>query len=208
MNRDLLKILEQIRLVYLSKNLANFSFREISKKTGISMQELKAYFLNESDLVGKFLEFERHGFQEIFEMHDFEGVNAIDILLTVSREVATKYYQVTPSVSVGIKDKYPEIYQIHIDKRIEFIFDKIKINLQKGISQGMYREDLSIELVARLYISRLIDIHNPAFFPPHQFSFETLFEFMFENFVYSVGKPEGIAYFQKKKKCLKMNPKN
>ncbi|MCK4639354.1 MAG: hypothetical protein KAT33_08040, partial [Bacteroidales bacterium] len=153
------------------------------------------------------LEFERERFKSIFDEYDFEGVNAIDILLTVSKEIALRFKDVTPSLTFELKKYYPELYQKHFDARTDFIFEKIKINLTKGINQGIYREDLSIELIARLYISRLIDIHNPEFFPPEKYSFENFFNVMFENFIRGIAKPEGIKYyekqFEKQKKLLK-----
>lgn len=203
MNEHLLEILKAIRYAAKEKKLQDFSFDEISIKTGIPAEEILKYVSNEKELVEKILELERQKFEEIFTEHDFEGVNAIDILLTVSKEVARKFTLVSPSFTVRLKEKYPEIYQAHFDKRIEFIFGKIQINIQKGISQNMYREDLSIELIARLYISRLIDLHNPSFFPPEKFSFKTLFEVMFESFVRSIARPEGISYFEKKIKSVK-----
>ena len=167
------------------------------------MEELKTYVSSHEELVEKILEIERQKFEEIFQVHDFEGVNAIDILLIVSKEVAKYYILVTPSITIQLKEKFPKIYQEHFDKRMEFIFNKIQINLTKGIAQGIYREDLSTELLARLYMSRLIDMHNPDLFPPEKFSFETLFALMFEDLVRSIAKPEGIAYFEKKIKSVK-----
>jgi len=110
---------------------------------------------------------------------------------------------ISPSVTFVLKNHFPEIYQRHFIQRRDFIYEKIQINLSKGISQGMYRDDLSIELVARLYLSRLIDLHNPDFFPAEKFSFETIFNVMFENFIRSIAKPEGLTYFEKKKKNFK-----
>ncbi|HPX33739.1 MAG TPA: hypothetical protein PK345_01550, partial [Bacteroidales bacterium] len=57
-----------------------------------------------------------------------------------------------------------------------------------------------IELVARLYLSRLIGIHNETIFPPNQFSFAVLFEVMFDNFVRSVATIEGLNYYETKVK--------
>ena len=99
---------------------------------------------------------------------------------------------------------YPEIYKKHIEERVNFIFGKIQINLQKGISQGMYRDDVSIELVARLYIRRLMDLHNVENFPPEKFSFKTMFNQMFESFVKSVATENGMAYYEKKKKAARL----
>ena len=69
----------------------------------------------------------------------------------------------------------------------------------------MYRDDLSVELIARLYIRRLIDLHNPDFFPADKFSFQTLFEVMFDNFIRGIAKPEGITYYEKQRKKFNFN---
>lgn len=196
------KLLTNIRLETLKKNLKKFTFEEIESKTGILKKELIPYFKDEEDIIQNLLKLERDKFEDIFRKYDFEGVNAIDILLTVSKEIAKDFFFVSPGITIRLKEKYPKSYQEHMNKRLEFIFDKIQINLTKGISQGMYREDLSIELLGRLYLSRLIDIHNPDLFPPEKFSFKTLFEVMFEDLVRSIAKPEGIAYFEKKIKSV------
>ncbi len=203
MDKNLLELLKKIRYSARKKKLVDFSFTEIEQKTGIKKEELKQLVKNKEELVEKILELERQKFEEIFLTHDFEGVNAIDILLIVSKEMAKYFVLISPSITMHLKEKYPKIYQDHFDKRLEFIFGKIQINITKGINQGIYRDDLSIELLARLYLSRLIDIQNPDLFPPEKYSFKMLFEVMFEDLVRSIAKPEGIAYFEKKIKSVK-----
>ena len=55
-----------------------------------------------------------------------------------------------------------------------------------------------IELVSRLYISRLIDMHNPEFFPPEQFSYDTLFDFMFDHLIRGIANKKGLEYYENK----------
>lgn len=197
------EIIEKIRdYLYTMNGKAVFSIVEISGNTGVPAELILNYVDDEEELVEKVLEFERHRFEEIFKIHDFEGVNAIDILLIVSKEMAEKFIDISPSVTFVIKKHFPELYHNHFILRRDFIYDKIKINLSKGISQGMYRDDLSIELVARLYLSRLIDLHNPDFFPAEEFSFNTIFNVMFENFIRGIAKPEGLAYYEQKMKTI------
>lgn len=203
MDESLHELVKKIRYSAKKKKLVDFSFAEIEQKTGIRKEEIQNLISCKEDLVEKILEIERQKFEEIFIIHDFEDVNAIDILLTVSKELAKNFLLISPAITIHLKEKYPKIYQEHFDKRLQFIFDKIQINITKGINQGIYREDLSIELLARLYLSRLIDIHNPDLFPPEKFSFETLFAVMFEDLVRSIAKPEGIQYFEKKIKSVK-----
>lgn len=204
MDSTLRGIIEKFRdYLYNMNGKAVISLEEISSKIGIPMEVILNYVSGEEELVEKVLDFERDRFEEIFKIHNFEGVNAIDILLIVSKEVAEKFMDISPSVTFVLKNHFPDIYQQHFILRRDFIYEKIKINLTKGIGQGMYRDDLSIELVARLYLSRLIDLHNPDFFPPEKFSFDTIFNVMFENFIRSIAKPEGLAYYEKKKKNFK-----
>ena len=197
------KILERVREKAFTKELEKFTITDLCKEFDVSEDTIRKYVRNEEDLVEKVLEFERESFKEIFLTHNFEGVNAIDILLMVSKEIALRFKDVSPSFTFELRKRFPETYQKHFDDRIEFIFSKIKINLQKGISQGIYREDLSIELISRLYISRLIDLHNPDFFPPEKFSFETLFDTMFESLIRNISNEKGLKYYEKKKKTIK-----
>ncbi|KAF0199306.1 MAG: hypothetical protein FD166_429 [Bacteroidetes bacterium] len=195
-------ILTGVRELSLKIGIRNLTLDSICQNLGITKDDLKEYVSNEAELVEKVLEFERESFKSIFDEYNFEDVNAIDILLIVSQEMNNRFRDLTPSITLDLKTLYPDIYQHHFEQRIEFIFGKIKINIEKGIRQGMYRQDLSIELLARLYISRLIDLHNPVFFPPDKFSFPVLFEVMFENFIRGIANDEGLEYFKKRRKSF------
>jgi AcrR family transcriptional regulator len=181
---------------------------DICRDLGISKKKLYQLFSSKNELVEKLLELERRNFEIIFDTYNFEGVNAIDILLTVSNELSERFRDISPSMTFDLKKYYPEIYHNHIDQRVGFIFKKIQINLEKGVNQGVYRDDLSIELVARLYIRRLIDLHNPEFFPADKFSFHTLFEAMFDNFIRGIANPKGIEYYEKQKRKVSFNKFN
>jgi TetR/AcrR family transcriptional regulator, cholesterol catabolism regulator len=199
MDKALIDILERVRELFYKYGVRSVSIDDICRDIGISKKKLYQFVQSKNELVEKLLELERENFEIIFDKHNFEGVNAIDILLIVSREVGERFRDVSPSMTFDLKKYYPDIYQNNIDHRIEFIFNKIKINIEKGINQGMYRGDLSIELVARLYIRRLIDLHNPEFFPADKFSFQTLFDVMFDNFIRGIANERGIEYYEKQK---------
>lgn len=192
-------IIEKVRQLSLLTELHTLSNPEICERLGIDINLFEEHFKSREILIEEILKRERSSFEQIFLENDFSDSNAIDILFVVSREIFKRFSMVKPLVNQSYREVYSNVFQEHMEDRMKYIFEKIKINLDKGIRQGMYRSDLSIELVARLYISRLIDIHKPEFFPPEQFSFQMLFEVMFENFVRSVGTLEGIRYFELRK---------
>jgi AcrR family transcriptional regulator len=208
MEQSLVEILDRVRNLFFKYGVRSISMDDISRDTGISKKRLYSIFKSKNDLVEKLLELERVNFEIIFSTYNFEGVNAIDILLIVSKEMSDKFTDISPSMTYDLNKYYPEIYHKHIEERIEFIFGKIKINLEKGINQGVYRDDLSIELVARLYIRRLIDLHNPEIFPADKFSFQTLFDVMFDNFIRGIANENGIEYYEKQKRNVNFKKNN
>ena len=208
MDSTLTDVLERVRELFFKYGVRSVSMDDICRDLGISKKKLYQFFSSKNELVEKLLELERQNFEIIFDTYSFEGVNAIDILLTVSKEVGERFRDVSPSMTFDLKKYYPDIYHKHIEERIDFIFKKIQINLEKGINQGVYRDDLSVELVARLYIRRLIDLHNPEFFPADKFSFHTLFDAMFDNFIRGIANPKGIEYYEKQKRKVNFNKFN
>jgi AcrR family transcriptional regulator len=208
MDKSLVDILERVRELFYKYGVRSVSMDDICRDIGMSKKKLYQHVTSKNELVEKLLELERENFEIIFATNNFEGVNAIDILLIVSRDIGERFRDISPSMTFDLKKYYPDIYHRHVDERIEFIYQKIQINLQKGISQGMYRDDLSIELVARLYIRRLIDLHNPEFFPADNFSFQTLFDVMFDNFIRGITNEKGIEYYEKQKRKVNFKSYN
>ena len=208
MEQLLIGILDKARDLFYREGVRNVSMDKIALESGISKYALLKVFKNKQTLVEKLLELERESFSVIFSNYNFEGVNAIDILLTVSKEMSLDFKGITPSLTFDLQKYYPDIYNKHVEERIEFIFGKIKINLEKGINQGVYRDDLSVELVARLYMRRLIDLHNPEFFPADKFSFQTLFDVMFDHFIRGIANEKGIEYYERQKTKVTFNNTN
>ena len=199
MDKTRVNILERVRELFYKYGVRSVSMDDVCRDINISKKKLYQFFSSKNELVEKLLELERQNFEIIFDTNNFDGVNAIDILLIVSKELGKRFRDVSPSMTFDLKKYYPDIYHTHVDERIEFIFGKIKINLDKGINQGVYRDDLSTELLARLYIRRLIDLHNPEIFPADKFSFQTLFDVMFDNFIRGIANESGINYYEQQK---------
>ena len=205
MNEEQKLLLNSIRELANEKGVEEITFEKLRGNPDFSSSLLDKYYADEKDLVRDILTEERKMFEVIFEDHNFDGYNdAIDILFTVVKEMASKFNNLSPSVTLQYKSIYPKIYQQHLDERADFIFRKIQVNLQKGIYEGMYRDDVSIELVARRYISRLMDLQDPDTFPIENFSINTMFIQMFESFVKSIATEKGMAYFEEKKKKTKL----
>lgn len=196
-HEDLRPILDLTRHKALEMNSLDLSFETLGQIRDFPIDELKLFAPTTQDLVRLLLEYELEKFTDITDNNELKDINAIDAMLHVSMEIARKFNDIFPSLSPQIKIKYPAVYHEQFQKRMIVVSEKIRLNMGIGINQGMYRSDLSAELISRLYLSRLIDIHNEDFFPAESFSFEVLFNQMFESLIRSIATPEGLDYFEK-----------
>ncbi|WP_372639535.1 hypothetical protein [Ancylomarina sp.] len=201
MDKAFVQIIEKVRKFLLQEGMGDISLEKL-ETIGISKEEISQYVDSKEELVEKILEFERSSFMKIFLDYNFEGQNAIDILFIVSQEINDRFENVSPAVTIEFEKYFPEIYKKHMDQRMAFIFDKIQINIEKGIAQGMYREDLSAEIVGRMYLSRLEDMHNPELYPPERFKFGTIYDTMIDSFVKSIATEDGLSYYRHRKQLL------
>ena len=81
-------------------------------------------------------------------------------------------------------------------------YEGIVMNLERGMKEGLYRSDLSIEVIARLYIQKIEQMHDKEFLQHMEFSHECIFEIMFENHIRGIANQKGIEVFEKEKENL------
>jgi hypothetical protein len=203
MHESMTPLVENIRKHISSYKPEEFSLSTLAKDINQPVEDLVASFGSEAGLVEEVLDFEQQSLEAIFSCFNFSGVNAIDGLLIVSKEISKRFSNIQPCITFDLRKYYPEAREHFFNKRINFVFDRIRKNIEQGIQQGLYRRDLSTELVSRIYISRLIDLHNPDFFPNDEISFNTLFDVMFDTFIRGICNEEGTRYYEKKIKCMK-----
>ena len=189
---------EKLR-TYISRYGINDFNEDHLKKVGVTLEELKEHFSDRRDIVTAILEYERKCFEEIFNEYNFEGWNAIDIMLMVSNEINNRFFNVSPSVTITLSEAFPDIFEAHLQMRSDFIYEKIKINIAQGMQQGMYKNDISSEMIARMYIAKLNDIHNPQIYPPEGFTFATIFNTLIDNVIKNITNDEGKEYYKQRK---------
>jgi TetR/AcrR family transcriptional regulator, cholesterol catabolism regulator len=208
MDEKLEKILRESIRLFSKYGIRSLSMDDISRELGISKKTLYQYVESKSDLIAKILQqaFGEHG-KNMLEFIGGEH-NAIDELLAVSRKVCLHMQNFNPSIIFDLQKYYPEIYKNHYDAKMAAIFNDIRSNLNKGIAEGLYREDMDADLVSRLYVQKLEDVHDPTFLASMSADvalYAKVFHVMFDNHIRGICNAKGLAYYEKQKQYLNFN---
>jgi AcrR family transcriptional regulator len=179
--------------------IRNINMDDISRKVGISKRTLYQYVKSKEDLIERLFYYDQFKWDNEFSKLKLDEMNAIEILLQVSLLVIEEMGRLDPKTKYELKKYYEFIYNGFMEKKQSHIFDHISKNIRKGINEGLYRDDVNVDLVAGLYVRNLVDLHNKDYCLTGNSTFGQVFQVLFESHIRAISTPEGIAYFEKRK---------
>lgn len=192
-------ILERTVEMFSEFGIRNLNMDDISRSLGISKKTLYQYVKSKEDLIEKLFYYDDMKWNSEVSKIKLDDLNAIDILIQVSLLVFNEMASLNPKLKFELKKYYEPVFNQFMVRKQNHIFDQMSKNIQKGITEGLYRNDVNVELVAGLYVRNLVDMHNKDYCFNETITFDEVFEVMFENHIRAISSPEGIAYFEKRK---------
>ena len=193
-----LDILVRVKDLFLEFGLRSLSMDDISRKLAISKKTLYQYVSSKEDLVEKIFELSQFETEQFYNQPCGEGMNAIDILLEASKFVSREMKKFNPVITFDLMKYYPVIFNKFLELKRELIYRKIRENIVQGKNEGIYRESLNPDLIARLYVNNLVAMHQSDFLSRNDVSFTMVFEVMFENHIRAITNRKGLDYFESK----------
>jgi len=186
--------------VFKKYGVRSISMDDIARELSISKKTLYKFVRNKSELLEKVFENQNNIIDLIFEKNRQERANAIDVLFGVSTDVIKLLSEANPVLTYDLQKYYPDICKMHLDAKRQKTYEKIKQNIEDGIKEGLYREDIELEATAMLYVQNMENLMNTEFLFSKTFLPSDLFKVMFENHIRAIANAIGLEYFNKRLK--------
>jgi hypothetical protein len=101
-----------------------------------------------------------------------------------------------PTAIFDIKKYYPQAWDLFSKYKKEFILEIVKKNLRKGVEMGLYRQNVNVEIIARLRLEQIEMGLDPYIFPLGQFNpLDTQLELL-DHFLRGVVTPQGLNLYE------------
>ena len=201
-NEKSLKLLNTCRALFIRYGIRSLSMDDIAGHMGVSKKTLYLFVSNKADLIEKVLQFGCYKFRIWISELEGKGLNAIDELLEISKHINEDLENYNPIIMYDLQKYYPDLLKNHIETKKEFVYQHTKENILKGVEQGLYRQGMDVELIAGLYIQKILSVNNDEIIHHENLIFERIFEVMFENHIRGISNENGIAYFEQQKEHL------
>ncbi len=204
MNEELKTILLKAREMYMKYGIKSISMDDVAAELGISKKTLYQYVTDKDDLVGKFVENEIALRQEEICKCFKASANAIEELFEISIFMNKLMKDQNPATEHDLKKYYPHHYEKTVKTRREGIYSYILLNLKKGKKEGLYRQELNEEIIAKLYLSRVENIHLNDMFTIEEFTSIKLFLEILTYHIRGIATEKGIDVLERKIKELEI----
>jgi len=202
MNEELKNILLKVRELYMKYGIKSITMDDVARELGISKKTLYQFVTDKDDLVGKFIDNEIAVRQEEICKCFGIGFNAIEELFEISIFMNKLIRDQNPATEHDLKKYYPQHFQKTIKARREGIYNYILLNLKKGIKEGLYRKDMNIEIIAKLYLSRTENNELNKLFSVEEFTSIKPFIEVLTYHIRGIATEKGILVLEKKVKEL------
>ncbi len=185
------KILHKATDMFLNLGFKSVTMDDIANGMGISKKTIYAHYANKTKLVE---ESTNYVFQVISCGIDHIcslGKNPIEELYEIKKFVMMNLKNEKSSPQYQLQKYYPKVHTVLRNKHFEVTQECVVKNLEKGIESGIYRENLNIEFVSRIYFSGVRSIKDQQFFPLEQFPISTLMDDYLEYHLRGIVTPKG-----------------
>jgi AcrR family transcriptional regulator len=196
-------ILKQIRELYLKFGIKSITMDDVASEFGISKKTLYQYFDDKADLVKQVVD--DYLQSSSFDLNSDVHGNAIDKYFALRNHIVKVMKYMHSSIEFDLKKLYPSLYQKVYKIKRQRIFSNTVENMKVGIKEGLYRDDIDPEMVAKLQVGKMLytlDPQNEIFAESELMNIE-LFDNVMEYFMYSVCTEKGIKYYKEQLNKLK-----
>ena len=170
------KIIQKAAEMFITLGFKSVTMDDIANEMGISKKTIYTHFKNKTDLVKEstlsLFEVITHGIDCICEQDN----NPIEELYEIKKFVMMQLKNEKSSPQYQLQKYYPEISNTLKSMHFETMQECTVRNLKKGIDHGLYRNNLDIEFVSRIYFIGVSGTKDEMLFPPDIFPKALLME--------------------------------
>jgi len=193
-------ILEQVNKLFMRHGIKSMTMDDVANHLHISKKTLYQFVTDKNDLVERSMSRMHCQHTGIIDSICTQGLNAIDEQLEITKYLATLLSQVHPSIHYDLEKYHPKAWQQFNEEKRSHICDCMTQNMRKGMKEGLYRDDLKADIVAKLYLSRFDVIFDGELFPVDKYSFSDVTWESFRYHMRGIASDKGLKYLEKKTK--------
>lgn len=193
------RIVDEAARIFWTNGIRSVTMDDIARELGISKKTLYLYVKDKNDLVTKVLTHTSCRFHDHICGIQGQGLNAIDEMYAIAQYIATESAKFHPSLYFDLAKYHPDACRIMDQGKQVEVVDQVAANMEKGMREGLYRDNLNVPLLAKLYVVRFdqaMSVETGRF--TEKYSLAEINWELFRYHIRGIASRKGIDYLEKK----------
>lgn len=190
-------LLEQISHLFLKYGFRSVGVDDIAKELGISKKTLYQEFKDKNEIINEavrqFVESEEQQSLSVCSTSE----NAIDEVIAIAKIMSQKFDTIHTSVMFELEKYYPEAWKIIQNHKHQFVYNCILNNLDRGIAENLYRQNMNTKIIARLFVNK-IELFTDTDTFGGNFSFGEIYLEMMRYHIRGIANENGRLYLKER----------
>jgi TetR/AcrR family transcriptional regulator, cholesterol catabolism regulator len=195
MEQRLIIIQESFKLFH-RYGIKSVTMDDIAKHLGVSKKTLYKHFDMKDSIVHAVtqmqIDFSICSCQDA-KIKSENALHELVNLMTVLREL---FKEMNPALLYDLQKYHPVSWNLLMNHQKQFLYNEIIENLKRGIEEGVYRNDFSVEVIALLRLHEIQLTFNPEAFPPNEFKIEDVQISLLDHYMMGIVTIEGYKLAQ------------
>lgn len=185
------KILDKATDMFLSLGFKSVTMDDLAHEMGMSKKTIYSHFDNKTKLV------------EACANSLFDQISqGIDAICSMQKNPIEELYEIKKFAMKHLKDEkaspqfqlqkyYPRIHSAMRMKQFDLMQTCVVDNIKRGVELGIYRSNLNVNFIARIYFTGVTSIKDHTLFPEDEFPKTQLMDDYLEYHLRGIVTPEG-----------------
>lgn len=190
------KIVESALNQFLIYGVRNVSMNSIATDIGISKRTIYEIFKDKTELVHNCMEKLKYDHEERSRKISSSSNNVIETFFTFMKEGIKTMSSINPVFFRDVRKFYLVSWNTivaEIEKDHLYMTEKL---LEKGIKEGLFRDDIDIKILSKLFYEQINLIADEKIFPRDEFNHADIFQSLIINFVRGISTTKGIKIIE------------
>ncbi len=193
------RILEKAHELFHRYGLRSVSMDDIAAQVGMSKKTLYLYFTDKDELVDAVFTTIMEGNKNMCSAEQQNADNALHEVFLAFDRTQEMFAHMNPAVLFDMEKYHAATFSKFKEFKNTFLYGMIKTNIERGIAEELYREDIDIDILTRYRINSIMLAFNPEVFPNNRTQLVRIEQQLIEHFLYGLSTSKGIKLIQKYK---------
>lgn len=192
-------IVLKARNLFLKYGIKSVAMDDIARELGISKKTLYQHFETKNDLIKSIAEQNLANDIQMITHIQTAAKDAIDEMFMIAKYVLEEIISIqSPTLMFDLQKYYPEMWQLFEQFQHQQVANHIKHNIERGITEGLYRTEVSGDIIAKIYSGNSLCVIDENMFPTKQFDKIKLFKEFFIYHIRGIATTKGLKLLEKR----------